>query len=118
MLKVKDRQQEVWPVLLAAQYIRDYHFPLEFPYMFYTVNVEIFALCIYSRNSRFLDMCETIYNVKNIFIIAQRAKKNENANFNPSEIAHFVKSAKIYTCENIYVYSIPLASPLMTYLLI
>ena len=70
-----------------------------------TVNVEIFALYIFSRNSRFLEMREHIFNVKNIFIIGQRAKNTKNANFNPSEIAHFVKSAKIYTLENIYVYS-------------
>ena len=53
-------------------------------------------------------MRENIYNVKNTFIIAQRSKKTKNANFNPSEITHFVKSAKIYTRENIYVYSRPI----------
>ena len=51
-------------------------------------------------------MREHIFNVENTFIIGQRAKNTKNANFNPSEIAHFVKSAKIYTHENIYVYSI------------
>ena len=49
-------------------------------------------------------MRENIY-VKNTFIIAQRAKKTKDANFNPSEIANFVKYAKIYTRENIYAYS-------------
>ena len=32
---VKGRQQEVWPVLVAAQYIGDYYFPLDVQYMFY-----------------------------------------------------------------------------------
>ena len=40
-------------------------------------------------------MLENIFNVKNTFIIGQRAKNTKNATFNPSEIAHFVKSAKI-----------------------
>ena len=70
-----------------------------------TVNVEIFALYIFSRNSRFLEMRGNIFNMKNTFIIGQRAKNTKNANFNPSEIAHFVKSTTIYTRENIYVYS-------------
>ena len=40
------------------------------------------------------------------FIIATRASCTENGNLDPSEIAHFLKSAKMYTCENIYVHSI------------
>ena len=69
--------------------------------LLYTVNVEIFRLSKFLRVSRFLDMRENIYNVKNIFIKAQRAKNTKSADFNASEIAHFVKSAKIHTRGNI-----------------
>ena len=70
-----------------------------------TVNVEIFALYIFLLNSRFLNIRENIYAVKITIIIALRVVFTKNANFNPPEIAHFQKSAKIYTRENIYVYS-------------
>ena len=39
----------------------------------YTVNVDIFALYICSRNSRFLNMCENMYTSKITFVIAYRA---------------------------------------------
>ena len=70
-----------------------------------TVNVDIFALYIFSRNSRFLDMRENMYPSKITFIIAYRTSCTKNANFNTREIAHFCKFVKIYTLENIYVHS-------------
>ena len=41
-----------------------------------TVNVEMFALYIFSRNSRFLNIRENIYAAKNTFIIAYRDREN------------------------------------------
>ena len=67
-----------------------------------TVNIEMFALYIFSLNSRFLNMREKLYTVKITIIISERPK---NANFNPCEFVHFHNSAKMYTHENIYVYS-------------
>ena len=62
------------------------------------MNVEIFALyMILSRNWHFLNIRENMYNMKNNFIFTQRASDPENANLNPSEIGHFLKSAIIYT---------------------
>ena len=72
-----------------------------------TVNVEIFELYIFSLNSRFLDIRENRYTVKITIIMAERAVCTKNANFYPREIAHFHKSEKSYTRENIYVYSKP-----------
>ena len=37
-------------------------------HIYYTVNVDIFALSIFSRNSRFLGMCENMYPSKITFI--------------------------------------------------
>ena len=56
-----------------------------------------FALYIFSRNARFLNVPENMYNVKITFIMAQRTSYAENANMYPSEIAQFPKSAKLYT---------------------
>ena len=61
--------------------------------------VYIFAQLVFSRYAQKYVQREEHIN----FIIAKNTK---NANFNPSKIAHFVKSAKIYTCKNNYVYSI------------
>ena len=61
------------------------------------MNVEILALYIFSRNSRFLDIRENMYTLKITFIVAQRENDTQNANLNRSEIAYFVKSAKIST---------------------
>ena len=43
-------------------------------------------------------MRENIYTVKITFVIAQTATNIYNANFNPSDIAHYVESAK-----NLYI---------------
>ena len=53
-----------------------------------------------------LTILENSYTLKITFIIAQRANNTSNENSNPIRIAHFVKFAEIYTCENIYVHSI------------
>ena len=74
--------------------------------MIYTVNIEVFAVYIFSLNLRFLNIFENIYTVKITIIIAKRVIYTKNANFNTHEIAHFHKSAKIDTRENIYIYSI------------
>ena len=71
-----------------------------------TVNEEIFALYSFTRNSRFLNIRKNIHTVEIAFIVAQNASYSKIANYNPSEIAHFHKSVKMYTRENIYIYSI------------
>ena len=58
--------------------------------LLYTVNVEIFGLYLFLRVSRFLDMRENIYNMKNTFIKAQRAKNTKSANFH-AEIYTFTE---------------------------
>ena len=70
-----------------------------------TVNVEIFALYIFSRFSRLSNMGENIYNLKITFFIPHTSNKIKYANLSPREIANFRKFAKIYTRENIYVHS-------------
>ena len=72
----------------------------------YTVNVDIFAMYMFSLNSRFLNIRKNMYTVKITFVISQRDRYAENANFDTREIAHFQKYAKIYTRENIYLYTI------------
>ena len=67
------------------------------------MNIEM--LYIFSRNSRLLNICENIYNVKTDFDMTQRASNIENVNLNPSKIAHFLISAKMYTRENFYANS-------------
>ena len=70
------------------------------------MNVEIFALYIFSRFSRLSNMRENIYNVKLTFIIPHTSNKIEYANLSPCKIANFRKFAKIYTRGNIYFHSI------------
>ena len=72
----------------------------------YTVNVEIFALYIFSRYSRFSSIRENIYNLKTSYIMPHRGNIIKNANLSPRDIANFRKFAKIYTRENIYIHSI------------
>ena len=74
--------------------------------MHYTVKVEISALYLFSHNLRFFNILENIYTMKTTFIIAQKANNTSNENSNAIGIAHFVKFAEMYTCENIYVHSI------------
>ena len=71
-----------------------------------TVNVDIFALYIFSRYSRLSNIRENMYIVKITYIMPHRGKNIKIANANPREIVDFRKCAKIYTCENIYVHSI------------
>ena len=72
----------------------------------YTVNVDIFALYIFSRLS---NVHENIYIVKITFIMLHRGNSIKNImtvqNINPREIANFRKCVKSYTRENIYVHS-------------
>ena len=69
------------------------------------MNIDIFALYIFSRYSRLLNVGENIYIVKITFIMLHRGNNIKNAKINPPEIANFGKCAKIYTRENIYVHS-------------
>ena len=69
-----------------------------------TVNVDIFALYIFSRYSR--NVRENMYIVKITFIMLHRGNYIKNAKIKPHEIANLQKYAKIYTRENIYVHSI------------
>ena len=46
-----------------------------------------------------------MYSAKISFIVTYRLKNIKNTNLNPREIAYFLKFAKIYTRENIYVHS-------------
>ena len=70
----------------------------------YTVNVDIFALYIFLRYSRFSNFRENIYNLKTSYIMPHRSNIIKNANLSPREIANFRKFAKIYTRENIYIH--------------
>ena len=70
-----------------------------------TVNVDIFALYIFSRNSRLSNIRENMYIVKITCIMAHRGKNIKIGNINLREIANFRKCTKIYTRENIYAYS-------------
>ena len=61
-----------------------------------TVNIEMFALYIFTRNFRILNIHENIYTMK-ITLIAYRASYPYNVNFDPRKIAHFHKTTEIYT---------------------
>ena len=69
-----------------------------------TVNVDIFALYIFSRYSRLSNVRENVYKVKITCIMLHRGKHIKDAKINPRKIANFRKCAKIYTRENIYVH--------------
>ena len=69
-----------------------------------TVNVDIFALYIFSRYSRLLNVHENIYIVKKTFIMLHRGNNIKNAKINPHKIANFRKCVKMYTSENISLY--------------
>ena len=58
------------------------------------MNVYIFVLYIFLRNSRFLNIRENMYTMKITFIITYSIIYSENANFKPRGNAHFRKSAK------------------------
>ena len=72
----------------------------------HTVNVDIFALYIFSRHSRLSNVRENMYIVKITFLMLHRGNNVKNAKINPREIANFRKFAKMYTRENIYIHSI------------
>ena len=64
------------------------------------MNIDIFALYIFSRYLRFLNVRVNMFNVKITFIMPFRG-----TNLNPCDIASFLQFANIYTRENIYVHS-------------
>ena len=99
-----------------------------------TVNVEIFALHMFLRISRFFNIRENMYTMTKTFffffflhfsrgciyyklsrhvlytmnitfMIAYRAMHSQNANIYPRELVYFRRSAKIYKRENIHVHS-------------
>ena len=72
----------------------------------YTVNVDIFALYIFLRHSRFLNVHENMYNVKITFIMSFSGNIVKNVNINAREIVNFRNFGKIYTRKNIYIHSI------------
>ena len=65
--------------------------------LFPTVNVQFFALYIFSRYSRFRSVRENMYIVKSSFIMPDID--------NNLRIANFCKFVKVHTHENIYVHS-------------
>ena len=65
-----------------------------------TVNVEIFASYIFSRNLRFSNIRQYMYIVKITFIGPYRDNNIKNGNIDPREISIFCKFAKMYTREN------------------
>ena len=69
------------------------------------MNVDIFALYIFSRHMRFSNIRENMYTVKITFHMLSRGNAIKNANISPHGVAHFHKFPKIHTRENIYVYS-------------
>ena len=70
-----------------------------------TVNVDIFALYIFSRYSCLSNIRENMYIVKINFIVPHIGKHIKNAKIDQREIVNFRKCAKIYIRENIYVHS-------------
>ena len=72
----------------------------------FTVNIEIFALYIFSRNTRLLKVRENMCDVKITFTIPFEGNTMINTNLNPCEIVNFLQYAKIYRSENVYVHSI------------
>ena len=75
-------------------------------YFMPTVDIDIFALYIFSRCSRFLNVRENMYNMKITFIVPPKGNTVKNANINPREIVNFRNFAKMYMRENIYIHSI------------
>ena len=74
----------------------------------HTVKVDIFALYIFSRYSRFSNIRENMYIVKINVKLPHRGNNifKKNANINLCEIANLRESTKMYTRGNIYVHSI------------
>ena len=69
------------------------------------MNVDIFALYIFSPYSRLTNIRENIYIVKITFIMPHRGSNIKNAKINLRKITNFQKSAKIYIHEIIYIHS-------------
>ena len=63
------------------------------------MNVDIFALYIFSHNSCLSNFHENMYIVKITFVMLHRGNNIKNAKINPREIVNFQKSIH----ENIYV---------------
>ena len=59
------------------------------------MNVDIFAWYIFSRNSLFLNISENMYMARITYIMPCRGNDMKNTNINPSDIAYFVKAAKM-----------------------
>ena len=70
------------------------------------VNVEMFALYIFSRYSRFSNIRENIYNLKFSYIMPHRTNIIKNANLSSREIANFCKFVKIYTREKVSTFTV------------
>ena len=58
-----------------------------------TVNVDIFALYIFSRHSRLSNVRKNMYIVKITFIMLHRENNFKNAKINPRKIANLRKFA-------------------------
>ena len=69
------------------------------------MNIEMFALYIFSYCLRFRNIHENVFIIKITFIMPYMDNNNKTANIDLLEIANFRKYVKIYTRENIYVYS-------------
>ena len=67
----------------------------------------MFAVYIFSHFSRLSNIRQNMYNVKIYFTMPHRANNIKIVNSNPHEIAYFLKFLKNFTCENIYVHSMP-----------
>ena len=64
------------------------------------MNLDIFALYIFSRYSRLSNIRENMYIVKITVIMQHRGKNIKYANINLREIDNFRKYAKVYIHEN------------------
>ena len=70
-----------------------------------TVNLDIFALYIFSHFSRFPISTKICMTQKSTIYCLIEHDNSRKANLNPCEIASFLQFTTIYTRENIYVHS-------------
>ena len=109
----------VYMYMYAYIYVMVYIFIYVYIYMYiniyiyvyiykYTVNVDIFALYIFSRYSRLLNVRENIYIVKITFIMLHRGNNIKKAKINLRQIANFGNARKFIDAKistfTVYIY--------------
>ena len=74
------------------------------------MNVEIFVLYLFSRNSRLRKVRKILQCVNNLYYTILREyykkkKEKKKENLSPRVVVNFLKNVKFYTCKNICVHS-------------